>query len=206
MNEFINQWVAPYYLQILQGNYCFNPKYLEQTAFNQKVKEALQSINANIIEQLLSGGWREQLTGSWFCGLKGWSQFADVIGTKLVDRNVPYAGQGHSFALACFANDKSVEYLTKYLDLFLPQTDLVYEQIWVMPALLWVDAQNNTTYSERYLVIDGLWQNYAADKSTWYQAEPEGRVWQLGHLDDRQERFWQLMKYCHIYFAKPKAG
>jgi hypothetical protein len=195
MDEFINQWVAPYYLKILHGNYCYLLKDDEQTFFNRSVKNGLASINYEVVNQLLSGGWREQITGSWFCGLKNWSQFADIIGTNLVESKMTYAGQGHSFALACFVDDKSVKYLTKYLDTYLPQINLVYDQAWVMTALMWVDEQNDTNHSARYLASGGLWEKYVADKKS--------DAWRL---NCRKEKFWKLMHYCQDNFAKPKAS
>jgi hypothetical protein len=194
MDEFINQWVAPYYLNILHGNYCYRLKDDKRNSFNLSVKNALLTINHEVVNRLLSGGWREQITGSWFCGLKSWSQFADVIGTKLVESKVVYAGQGHSFALACFANNKSVDYFTKYLDIYLPQTNLLYVQTWVMPALMWVDKQNNTNHSVRYFA-SGSWEKYIADKKS--------DVWQLNYC---KEKFWKLMNYCQENFAIPKVG
>jgi hypothetical protein len=195
MNEFIAKWVNPYYAPILHGNYCFLLKHEQQTSFNLSVKKGLEAIDEKIATQLLSGGWREQITGSWFCGLKGWSQFADIIGTKLVASTMTYAGQGHSFALACFANDKSVKYLTEYLDTYLPQTKLVYDQDWVLPALMWVDAQKGTKHATRFTGSRGLWEKYVADKKS--------DVWQL---DYRKEKFWSLMSYCQEHFGRPKAG
>ncbi|MFL7870918.1 MAG: DUF6000 family protein [Anaerolineales bacterium] len=152
-------------------------------------------MDENIASQLLSGGWREQLTGSWFCGLKGWSQFADTIGKKLVESKTTYAGQGYSFALACFANDKSVRYLTEYLNIYLLQTQLIYDQGWVMPALMWVDEQKGTNHAAQFIVSGGLWGEYVADKKS--------KVWKL---DYRKEKFWRLMSYCQEHFARPKAG
>ena len=195
MQEFINQWVAPYYLAILHGNYYYQLSDDERFSFNKSVNNALLNINSEIVIQLLSGewgGWREQITGSWFCGIKGWSQFADIIGKELVESKMTYAGQGLSFALACFANEKSVHYLMEYLDVYLPQINLVYDQDWVMPALMWVDEQNKTNYATRYLVPNGLWENYVASKSL--------------ELSKCKENFWNLMKYCQEHFANPKAG
>ncbi|MBI5297180.1 MAG: hypothetical protein HY869_17015 [Chloroflexi bacterium] len=194
-DEFIAQWVQPFYLQILHGNY-YGLSEDKKASFNDKVKSGLELINSDIVSQLLlSFGWREQITGSWFCGLKGWSQFADIIGTKLLESKVTYAGQGHSFALACFANEDSVKYLTQYLNFYLPKNDLVYDQAWVMPALMWVDEQNNTNHSNQYLVSGGLWDNYIADKKSEH--------W---HLDNKKESFWKLMNYCRENYAKPAVG
>ena len=190
MDEFINQWVAPYYLNILHGNYCFKLKDDEQISFKRNVKNRLNSLSDEIVNQLLSGGWREQITGSWFCGLKEWSQFADTIGEKLVESKMTYAGQGHCFALARFANDKSVKYFTEYLETYLPQPKLIYDQAWVMPALMWIDERNNTNHSGRFISSGGLWEKYVADKKS--------DMWQLSY---RKENFWRLMNYCQENFS-----
>ncbi len=195
MNEFITQWVAPYYLNILHGNYYRLLEGETQMAFNENVKNRLVSINYDVVTRLLSGGWREQLTGSWFCGLKNWDQFADVIGTKLVESKAVYAGQGHCFALACFANDKSVKYLTKYLNTYLPQNNLVYDQAWVMPALMWIDEISYSNHSTHYLTSGGLWEKYVEDK--------EINTWKLSCV---KEHFWKVMSYCQENFAELKAG
>ena len=195
MQDFINQWVAPYYLAILHGNYYYQLSDDERFSFNENVNNALENINSEIALQLLSGewsGWREKITGSWFCGIKGWSQFSDLIGKELVESKMTYAGQGLSFALACFANKKSIHYLMEYLDMYLPQTNLVYDQDWVMSALLWVDEQNKTNYASRYLVPGGLWEKYVSGKSV--------------ELSKCKENLWNLMKYCQEHFVKPKAG
>ena len=193
MDKFINNWVAPYYLHILHGNYYYLLKDDEQVSFNEKVRKALLVLDDESIQRLLSGDGREQITGSWFCGLKGWSQYADEIGAKLVESKMTYAGQGHCFALACFANDKSVKYLTEYLNIYLPRTNLHYDQAWVMPALLWVDKQNNTNNASQYLDSGGLWEKFIADK--------DSDLWQI---DYRQEYFWNLMNYCRENFMQPK--
>ena len=194
-DEFISQWVQPFYLRILHGNYC-RLSGVEKSSFDDKVKNGLELINSDIVSQLLlSFGWREQITGSWFCGLKGWSQFADIIGTKLVESKVTYAGQGHSFAMACFANENSVKYLTQYLNFYLPKNDLIYDQAWVMPALMWVDEQNNTNHSSQYLISGGLWDNYIADKNSEH--------WRL---DNKKESFGEVMNYCRENYAKPAVG
>jgi hypothetical protein len=192
MDEFIKNWVAPYYLYILHGNYCYLLKDDEQTSFNKNVKKALLALDDEIVQRLLSGGWREQITGSWFCGLKGWSQYADEIGTKLIESKMTYAGQAHCFALACFANDKSVKFFTEYLNIYLPKINLHYDQGWVMPALIWVDEKNKTDYASQYLKSGGLWEKFIADK--------DSDSWQLEY---RREYFWNLMNYCRDNYIKP---
>lgn len=193
MDNFTTTWVAPFYIYVLHGNYYYLLKGDEQASFNENVRRALSDLDDEIIQQLLSGGWREQITGSWFCGLKGWSQYANKIGKKLVASQMAYAGQGHCFALACFANDESVEFFTEYLNIYLRKTDLHYDQGWVMPALMWVDEQNNINHASKYLKSGGLWEKYIADK--------DSDAWSI---DYRKEHFWNLMNYCRDNYIKPK--
>jgi hypothetical protein len=191
MDEFILEWVKPYYMQILRGNFVHTegPK---REDFQQRVKHALSTIDAPVIERLLTAdGWREQITGSWFCGLKGWKHFEDQIGEALIASEVAFAGQGFCFALACFSDDKSARYLMQYLDTYLPQTDRYYDQSWAMPALMWIDAQRATEYSVRYLVAGGLWETFTANKIASSDA------WKL---DVCKRHFWEVMEYCCTYF------
>jgi len=197
MNDFIVEWVLPYYLKILHGNYVYL-KSSEQEAFNQEVKKALSTLNEAAVNRLLSAaGWREQITGSWFCGLKGWNQFADQIGKALVASQVGFAGQGYCFALACFTDETSVGYLTQYLDIYLPRIDCYYDQDWAMPALIWIDRQKNTNHSSRYLVSEGLWEKFVEDKLKGSD------VWRLENIENR---FWRVMEYCRVHFIMAKAA
>ena len=194
MDDFTTNWVAPFYIYVLHGNYYYQLKGDEQALFNENVKKALLNLNDETLQRLLSGGWREQITGSWLCGLKGSSQYANNIGKKLVASQMTYAGQGHCFALACFANDESVKFFTEYLNIYLRKTDLHYDQGWVMPALMWVDEQNDTDHASKYLKSGGLWETYIANKDT--------DAWQLGY---RKEYFWKLMNYCRDNYINQKA-
>jgi hypothetical protein len=191
MDGFISKWVNPYYLNILHANYTGLLTQEDREVFNQNVLLALTELDEPIITELLARYWREQLTGSWFCGLKKWQHFGPQIGELLLASKTCYAGQGYSFALACFANDNSVEYLTRYLDKYLPQIDLYYDQHWAMPALMWVDEQLGTTHSYRFLVQDGLWERFVADKVKIVES------WQL---DVCKENFFRAMRYCQANF------
>ena len=103
------------------------------------------------------------MTGAWFCGVKGWRRYQDWIGNSFLASEACYMGQGFCFALACFSDEKSVDYLCRYLDTYLPQLTNFYEQTWAMPALIWVDQKNGTQFSQKYLEPGGLWEQYAGD-------------------------------------------
>lgn len=188
MDEIIAQWVKPYYLKILHGNYA----HLQDNELNDFVssaKQSLSEIDEAVIERLLlSLGWRERITGSWFAGLKRWDKFTDQIGELLIENNRVYAGQGYCFALGRFTDNLSVSYLTSYLDKYLPKLDCYYDQGWAMAALIWIDNRNESNYSKRYLERDGLWERFVADKPYW-------------SLEQSVSQYDSIMAFCDKWFG-----
>ena len=159
----IEQFVQPHYLEFLHGNFL-RLDGEKRTSFIDSVRKALSEIEPDHIERLLRIGWREQITGSWFAGLKLWSQFANPIGKLLLQSQTCYAGQGYCFALARFSNESSIAYLTQYLDKYLALRDKEYDQLWAMSALDWVDKVNGTSRAQEYLIPDGRWDRFVMDK------------------------------------------
>ncbi len=153
--------------------------------FLYEVKIALDEITEDVVARLLSvRNWRDKLTGSWFCGLKKWDQFAEQIGVEFLASKACYAGQGYAFAFACFADEVSVRYLTEYLDHYLALPDCYYDQDWAMTALMWIDAQRATSHAQKYLVSGGLWDNFTVNKKSGWD------------LQAQKDEFWQMMAYC----------
>jgi Family of unknown function (DUF6000) len=137
-SEVVRRWVTPHHLLVLGANYL-QASTDEQVLFNHWVATTLPALEQGVVQRLLQGYWREQLVGSWLCGLKGWHQFGPAIGDLLVASKMGFAGQGYCFALACFATEAGAAHLTQYLAKYLPRPDLAYDQEWAMPALLWID-------------------------------------------------------------------
>ncbi len=190
MVPFINTWVNPFYMEILHGNYCRLLTEEQSAVFVEQVRQALAVITPDVVTRLLSSyGWREQITGSWFCGLKGWKQFAPTIGASLVASKNCFQGQGFAFALACFGDEASAHFLTEYLDLYLPQTKLQYDQDWALAALSWIDAHQGGSRARVYLEPGGLWDRFIADSHIG---------WELNTIRDA---FWRNMRYCEQNFA-----
>jgi hypothetical protein len=160
----IEQFVGPHYLEFLHGNFL-SLEGEELASFVTSIRNALAEIQPNQVERLLRIPWREQLTGAWFAGFQNWSQFAERIGELLLSSMTCYAGQGYCFALACFADTTSSEYLCRYLDKYLPQRDKYYDQLWAMSSLIWIDETKQTDYSLKFLAADGLWERFVADKT-----------------------------------------
>ena len=191
MDNFTAKWVKPYYMAILHANYVNMLPEEERGVFNQDVLLALTVIDESVVVKLLNSHWREQLTGSWFCGVKGWRHFGPQLGQLLVASKTCFAGQGYCFALASFANESSVIYLTKYLDKYLPQLDLYYDQGWAMAALMWVDEKSGTSHSHRFLAADGLWECFVAAKI---------RVAGTWQIESYKRELWDAIEYCQTHF------
>ena len=161
----IDHFVRPHYMKLLHGNFL-TLEERELSEFVYSVRKALDEIEPNQVERLLRIAWREQLTAAWFAGFKNWSQFTDRIGDLLIQSLTCYAGQGYCFALACFANADSINYLTRYLDEYLPQPDKQNDQPWAMAALIWIDGVNGGDHSSKYLGPNGLWDHFITGQGT----------------------------------------
>ena len=161
----IDHFVRTHYMKLLHGNFL-TLEERELSEFVNSARKALDEIKPDQVERLLRIAWREQLTAAWFAGFKNWSQFTDRIGDLLIQSLTCYAGQGYCFALACFANADSINYLIRYLDEYLPQLDKDYDQPWAMAALIWIDRVTGGDHSSKYLGLNGLWENFIADKAT----------------------------------------
>lgn len=163
------QWVQPFYMRFLHGNFrhlCQAKESFEaRERFIMSLQSALSEIEPGVIDRLWRGEWRARLCASWFCGLKSWRQYQELIGEALLESQVCYAGQGYCVALACFGDRPSTEYLSRYLDIYLPQLDKFYDQHWAMPALIWIDERLATNHSSEYLKPGGLWDRWIAGDS-----------------------------------------
>ncbi len=194
----IKRWVSPFYLRILHGNYATRIVVGdERLLFNSDVQHALDTITPKIARKLIGGHWREAITGSWFAGLKDYTELREQIGELLLASKTCYAGQSHAFAMACFADDASVSYLTNYLDIYLRRLDCWYDQDWAMPALLWIDHINSTNHSSEYLAPNGLWEHFTTDKVT-----ADNDAWTI---DSCKRQFWRTMGYCREHFMQSSA-
>ncbi len=193
MSPFIQRWVSPFYLRILHGNYASRIVVGEErTKFNGEVRIALAEITPEIATKLLSGYWREAITGSWLAGLKRFPECQHQIGRLLLQSKTCYAGQSHAFAMACYADDASVEFLTRYLDTYLRKTDCCYDQGWAMPALMWIDEQQRTDHAAQFLSPGGLWEQFTADK-----VSDNNDSWTIQVC---KANFWRSMEYCCAHF------
>lgn len=189
-----SDWITPFYLNILHGNYA--TRILDdgqRETFNAAVEEGLSTVTAKQLSGLIGSAWREAITGSWFAGVGGFVDCRDEIGARLLKSEACFAGQAHAFALACFADDASAKFLEEYLDEFLRRTDCYYDQGWAMPALMWIDQETGSNRSQRFLAGGGLWESFTADKLDVDDA------WTI---ESCRADFWTVMNYCRQHFQR----
>jgi len=71
-------------------------------------------------------------------------------------------------ALATFGTPDDADLLTAYLDRYLQRPDLDYDQAIALGALVYIDLNLGTDQAGRFLVSEGLWEQ-------WLQGRPGGR-------------------------------
>jgi hypothetical protein len=185
----LDQFILPIYMSLLSYGYQGgnSEKSLQQVA---ALKGAVSQADEELVAQLLrTHNWRHRITASWIAGIKNWPQFGDEIGALMLESELVYAGRGYAFAFACFKDDNSVMHLKKYLDFYLAQPDLWYDQGDAISSLMWIDSQAGTSHSASYLVPTGMWDAFVADKLPHWDIE-EARV-----------RFFRAMEFCRDTYA-----
>ncbi len=184
--EVTDKWVVPFYMH-LQG-WDGDPDFIA------RAKAALDEVTTGVVEQLLEiRNWRHQITAGWFCGLKRWHRFTDVLGSALISsRFRGFAGEGYCFALARFETDESAEYLATYLRTALIRPDAYYDQLCALPALMWIDHRRGRLDSEEFLAPGGDWEAFVKTKD---MADP------ALELDRCRDSFWRNMEQTEQAFG-----
>ena len=148
-DEFVDQWVMPFYMVSIA-------RLDDQTfaAFTQAAK----AITPDIVRELLGDfDWRPRIVGAYFAAIKGYEELTDILGVHLLQSEVCYAGAGYALAFAMFQNERAQDYLKAYLDYYLQQSDLWYDQADVLAALHLLDPVEAATYA-------ASWQAFTVNK------------------------------------------
>ncbi|MFJ6407072.1 DUF6000 family protein [Streptomyces hydrogenans] len=72
------------------------------------------------------------------------------------------SGVSLCIALATFGTSADADLLCEYLDRYLPEPDLLWDQTAVLSTLLHLDAVLGTERAAAYLAAGGLWQQWTA--------------------------------------------
>jgi hypothetical protein len=132
----------------------------ERVAFARELVRAASEITPAELDVLFEGGWRERKTASWLVVAAGRIEFRSRIGELLLASEGPYAGGAYCVTLATFGESADADLLCSYLDHYLLQSDLDYDQGLALGALLHLDAALGSERASRYLAADGLWQQW----------------------------------------------
>lgn len=147
--EFIDKWVMEFYMVSIAR--------LDDQTFAAFV-EAAREVTPDIVRELLGDfDWRPRIVGAYFAAIKGYEELTDILGVHLLQSEVCYAGAGYALAFAMFQNERAQDYLKAYLEYYLKQPDLWYDQANVLAALYLLDPAEAATYL-------ASWQSFIVDK------------------------------------------
>jgi hypothetical protein len=150
-SEFINRWVAPFYLNLL------SPAKADVEQF----AKASEQITLDDIKKMLGDfNWRMRICGAYFAAIKNYKELDEIIGRHLVKSEVTYAADGYCLALATFDTEISRKYLKKYLDYYLDRKDLWFDQEDAFCALEYLDKDHVKGLQEK-------WSSFVSDKPNW---------------------------------------
>ncbi|WP_215398567.1 DUF6000 family protein [Rheinheimera oceanensis] len=157
-STFIATYVAPFYLQ-----------RKDTDEFRQKYLAVKSSIDSKLVSKLLGDfNWRPRSVGAYFAALGSMIELEEHIGKLLLRSDVCYAGNNYCLALASFASPAAVQYLKQYLEYYLEQSDLWFDQNSAMAALSYIGAKQGEDLVTPYIP---LWQKFIANKPDWDLAE-----------------------------------
>jgi len=152
--EFVKKYVSPFYLGRIDSD-----------KFKNGYQEIEKDISSELILKLLGEfNWRPRKVGALFAAIKLECEFEDVIGKLLLRSDVCYAGHSYCLALSSFESDKAVEYLREYLNYYLLEVDLWFDQASAMAALEYLGHIKGIDYTSSYLET---WEKFVENKQNW---------------------------------------
>lgn len=130
---FINKYVKPFYLA-----------HPDSESFKKSYFLIKDEISKETISTLLGDfDWRPRKVGAYFTAIKNFKEFEDNIGRLLLRSDVCYAGITYCLTLASFGTKKSISYIQEYLEYYLKQFNLDFDQPYAMAALAYLGKIKN---------------------------------------------------------------
>ena len=138
------------YRQLLHGNFEGLEPPERATFLRSLVEDAITDHELGV---LLESDWRARITAAWLIGASRRGQFRERVGELLMESRLTFAGQGYCVALAMLGTAADAEILAAYLDHYLRQPSLRYDQEWAFAALQHIDA----TRAARFTPLWAQW-------------------------------------------------
>lgn len=153
--RFQAKWCDPFYLMDLANI---------RASDIADVRKVWREIDESVAMRLLAEvNWRPRVVGAHFVALKG-LPLVDVLGRLLLRSDVCFAGQAYCLALATANDAAALDYLRRYLDFYLQQPRLHFDQGEAMGAIAALDVANGSDVLASYRPA---WEAFVADKPSW---------------------------------------
>jgi hypothetical protein len=107
---------------------------------------------------------RPRLVGACIVALKEIHELTGQVGNLLLRSDVCYAGKGYCLALAKLNTVPSRKFLHDYLDHYLTQNDLWFDQAEAIAAIAYLDQVNGT---KDLSLFDERWKAFVQNKPDW---------------------------------------
>jgi hypothetical protein len=184
------EWVEPYYMFLIDVRWLRKSENLSQPHFVKIVKPALAKVNNEIIEELIAyRDWRHRVVGCWFAGVKKRSQYIEEISKSLGGY---FRQMATCFALVRFNNDRSIYYLSQYLEEFITNPNNLKDDHWNKQHFGW--AIQALTYLDRKKG-DFYFQQYHLAKNKFTKTNSK-----LIYIEDDKLAFKKMIDFCELYF------
>lgn len=152
---FIAKYVIPFYM-----------KEESSDEFRENLLAIKDLIDCKVVSRLLGEfNWRPRSVGAYFAALGGMIEHEENIGNLLLRSDVCYAGSHYCLALASFSSPAAIHYLQQYLEYYLRQPDLWFDQSSAMAALSYIGRNRGEDLIAPYMV---LWNTFIVDKPSWH--------------------------------------
>lgn len=143
-------------------NKCFFEYYYEAYPYPDGWVETMKNIKDELTESIVKVllgnlGWRQRRLGAYYMAVGEHHSLMDILGVHLLKSEMPFAGYNYLIAIAYLNNEKGLNYLLKYLNFYLTQTQLEYDQIQAIETLVYLDHKNKTDYFKE---VEFLWNDY----------------------------------------------
>jgi hypothetical protein len=170
--DFIATYVSPFYL----GR-------KDTDEFRRKYLAILSSIDIKLVSKLLGDfNWRPRSVGAYFAALGNMKELEDLIGKLLLRSDVCYAGNNYCLALASFSSPAAIHYLEQYLEYYLEQPDLWFDQNSAMAALSYIGTKQGKDLVTAFMPS---WQRFIVNKPNWdLSAANEKFIQQMNYLNE----------------------
>jgi hypothetical protein len=154
--EMREKWVIPFYMQRLEA---------KDSDFTAACVEATPELTLSLLSEF---NWRLRVVGARFVAVRQFFELQQDISNLLLKSDVCCVGGEYCLALASLANEAAADTLSEYLDYYLNQPDLWFDQGQALAALLYLDELLGSNKAAQFLE---LWQQFVSNKPNWDLAD-----------------------------------